>query len=394
MQKYSKSPTDDAFVQDPYGFYDQTRIDNRQLFFWKEYDMPCSVSFAANWAILRDRRFGREVPKDLEQTKPEHQAGFWAVEDHSLLELEPPRHTRLRSLILRAFTSRRIASLEPEIAALCAELLDDLKGGEFDLLPTYAQRIPVIVIARLLGIPDSHADDLLGWSHAIVGMYQAGRTHKMEVAAADAASEFAAFMRNHVDYRRTRPADDLITHLIAAEEEGEKLTTDELISTCILLLNAGHEATVHSIGNGVSAMLRTGMDLDWLTPTNIDNTVEEIIRFDAPVQMFQRWAYDKIDVGTHQFQPGDQVACILAGANRDPKRWENPNQFDPTRPIQTNVAFGAGVHFCIGAPLARLEMRTALPILFDRMPNLSLIQEPRYTSTYHFHGLEALLLHA
>jgi cytochrome P450 len=296
-------------------------------------------------------------------------------------------------LILRAFTSRRIAALGPEIAVLSHELLDAHEAAEFDLLPTFAQRVPVIIIARLLGIPDSHADDLLGWSHAIVGMYQAGRSHAMEIAANKAATDFADFMRNYVDYRRTRPADDLITHLIAAEEDGEKLSTDELISTCILLLNAGHEATVHSIGNGVAALLKSGVDPDWLTPANIDATVEEIIRFDAPVQMFQRWAYEDIEVGRHTFKSGDQVACILAGANRDPNRWDNPDIFDPTRPVQTNVAFGAGVHFCIGAPLARLEMRTALPILFDRLPNLKLAAEPRYAATYHFHGLEKLSLH-
>ncbi|MEE9387800.1 MAG: cytochrome P450 [Paracoccaceae bacterium] len=390
MKSYSQSPTDDAFVQNPYGFYENVRTGGNQLFYWEEFALPCSVSYAANWAILKDRRFGREAPKGREPDKPPHQAGFWAVENHSLLELEPPRHTRLRGLVLRAFTSRRIAELEPEITALCHSLIDAIPDGEFDLLTHFAQKLPVIIIARLLGIPEDRADDLLAWSHDIVGMYQAKRDHAMEVAAAAAATQFADFMRQYIDYRRQRPADDLITHLIAAEEDGEKLSTDELISTCILLLNAGHEATVHSIGNGVAAMLQTGLNPDWLTPDNIDKTVEEIIRFDPPVHMFQRWAYEDIDVGSHTIKTGEKVACILAGANRDPARWTNAGIFDPARPIQTNTGFGAGVHFCIGAPLARLEMRVALPILFDRLPGLKLLVQPRYGQTYHFHGLEAL----
>ncbi len=392
MKSFSQSPTDDSFVQDPYRFYETARASGNQLFYWQEFGLPCSVSHAANWAILKDRRFGRQAPKGQEPEKPTHQAAFWAVEDHSLLELEPPRHTRLRGLVLRAFTSRRIAGLEPEITALCHQLIDAMPGGNIDLLPVFAQKLPVIIIARLLGIPESRTDDLLAWSHDIVGMYQAGRSREMERAAAHAAGDFSQFMQEYITYRRTRPADDLITHLIAAEADGERLSTPELISTCILLLNAGHEATVHSIGNGVSAMLKTGFDPNWMTPENIDKTVEEIIRFDAPVHMFQRWAYEDIEIGRHTLRKGEKVACILAGANRDPARWDDAATFNPMRTIQTNVAFGAGVHFCIGAPLARLEMRTALPILFQRLPNLKLDDTPRYAPTYHFHGLEALHL--
>ncbi|MGR3289807.1 MAG: cytochrome P450 [Paracoccaceae bacterium] len=390
MKSYSQSPTDTSFVQNPYPFYERVRASGDQLFYWEEFGLPCTVTFATNWAILRDRRFGREAPEGLAPEKPAHQAAFWAVEDHSLLELEPPRHTRLRGLILRAFTSRRIGELEPEIVALCHQLIDDIPAGEFDLLRAFAQRLPVIIIARLLGIPENRSDDLLKWSHAIVGMYQAGRNLEMEQAAASAAADFSAFMRDYVDYRRQRPEDDLITHLIAAEEDGERLSTDELISTCILLLNAGHEATVHSIGNGVRALLMGGNVQKFMGPAIIDRVVEEIFRYDAPVQMFQRWAYEEIEIGQYTINPGEKVACILAAANRDPARWDFAEEFDPSRPIQTNVAFGAGGHFCIGAPLARLELRTALPILFERLPNLRMSAEPQYAATYHFHGLDAL----
>ncbi len=193
-------------------------------------------------------------------------------------------------------------------------------------------------------------------------------------------------------FRRARPADDLITHLIGAKADGQRLSTDELISTCILLLNAGHEATVHTIGNGVLAMLKANTGRHALGPDRIDGTVEEMIRYDAPLHMFQRWAYKEVQIGDHVFQPGEKVACLLAAANRDPARWQNPDAFDPTRAIQTNASFGVGAHFCIGAPLARLELRTALPILFERMPNLRLAEEPRYAPKYHFHGLETLMI--
>ncbi|MDZ4136541.1 MAG: cytochrome P450, partial [Paracoccaceae bacterium] len=257
MQILAQSPTDPAFVQNPYPFYDRARAAG-PFFFWQDYGLPCATSYAAINAMLRDRRLGREVPPDKRRPIPTHLEPFYAVEAHSMLELEPPRHTRLRSLVLRAFTSRRIAALAPEIAQLSHDLVRALPAdGPFDLLTHFAQHLPVIVIARLLGVPESMAPQLLLWSNAMVGMYMAGRTRQTEDRAAAAASDFAAFLRGYVAQRRTRPADDLITHLIAAEQDGQTLSTDELITTCILLLNAGHEATVHSIGNGVKTLLQT-----------------------------------------------------------------------------------------------------------------------------------------
>ncbi len=208
--------------------FTKKRAQAGRLFYWEEYGVPCAVDYDVDWTILRDRRFGREPPPGDAPDKPPHQAGFWAVADHSLLELEPPRHTRLRGLNLRAFTSRRIASLEPEIAQLAHDLIDRIVGMEFDLLATIARHLPVIIIARLLGVPEERSDEPLGWSHDMVGMYQAGRSHVSEVAAAKAASEFSAFLCEYVAYRRARPADDLITRLISAEEDGERLSTDEL----------------------------------------------------------------------------------------------------------------------------------------------------------------------
>ena len=391
MKTLHQSPTDPAFVQNPYPFYETARAAG-PFFFWQDYGLTCTGNFAAVNAIFRDRRFGREVPAELAQPVPGHLEPFHAVESHSMLELEPPRHTRLRSLVLRAFTSRRIAALAPEIAALAGELAAGFPEGPFDLLQAFAQPLPVRIIARLLGVPEEMAPDLLRWSNAMVGMYMAGRTHRMELEAAHAARAFSTFLHGYVENRRARPADDLITHLIAAEAEGEKLSTDELVATCILLLNAGHEATVHTIGNGVKALLEHRTPPSALAPGKVEGTVEEILRFDPALHMFTRWAYEEVEVMGHRFARGDRVALLLAAANRDPGPWERPEAFLPDRPAQPLATFGAGLHFCVGAPLARLELQVALPILFQRCPGLRLAEPPLYGDVYHFHGLQRLMV--
>jgi cytochrome P450 len=391
MITLGQSPTDPAFVQNPYPFYENARALG-PFFRWSDYNMICTGNWAAISAIFRDRRFGREAPAELAPVIPAHLKPFYAVEAHSMLELEPPRHTRLRSLVLRAFTSRRIAELAPEISSLSHQLIDGLPSGDFDLLQHFGQKLPVIIIARLLGVPEAMSDDLLRWSNAMVGMYMAGRTPAREAAAIAATTAFVDFMRTYIELRRAKPADDLITSLIQAEEAGDKLSTDELISTCILLLNAGHEATVHTIGNGVKALLQSGTSAAALGAQAIDATVEEILRFDPALHMFTRWAYAEVEVMGHTFQRGDQVALLLGAGNRDPAQWEEPGTFRPSRAVKPHASFGAGLHFCVGAPLARLELQIALPILFSRLPGLKLAQPPVYKDVYHFHGLDRLML--
>jgi len=392
----SQSPTDPAFVQDPYPAYARARA-RGPLVWWQDYAMPAAFSHDVVTTLMRDRRVGREIPAELARPVPDHLRPFYAVDDHSMLELEPPRHTRLRGLVLRAFTSRRIAALEPGITALAHGLIDAFPEGPFDLLPAFAAPLPVIVIARLLGVPEERAPDLLRWSNAMVAMYQARRDRAVEDAAAAAAAAFTDFLTAHVADRRVSPRDDLITDLIRAEADGERLSTDELIATCILLLNAGHEATVHTIGNGVAGLLTRPLPLplpDLLDPDHIDGTVEEILRHDPPLHMFTRYALEEVEVCGHRFARGDRVALLLAAANRDPAAWPDPDRFDPLRPVRTNASFGGGLHFCLGAPLARLELRTALPVLFRRCPDLRLEEPARYANTSQFHGLDRLMVRA
>ena len=391
MQSLSQSPLDAAFVQNPYPFYDRVRAAG-PFVHWSEYDMPVTARAAIVGAALRDRRLGRETPAERARPTPPHLEPFYALERHSMLELEAPRHTRLRRLVVRAFTSGRIAALAPDITALCHRLIDAMPAGGGDLLEHVAKPLPVIVIARLLGVPETDAPDLLAWSNAMVQMYQARRDDALEAEAAQAAQDFTDYLSALIETRRKAPGNDLLSDLIAVQEDGEHLSRDELIATVVLLLNAGHEATVHSIGNGVKTLLEQGVEPGWLGADRIDGTLEEILRFDPPLHLFTRWAYEDIELQGETIRAGSQIGLLLAGANRDPDTWDSPARFIPTRPVKTNLSFGAGAHFCIGAPLARLEMRIALPILFERLPAMTLARPPLYGDVYHFHGLERLEL--
>jgi cytochrome P450 len=393
MRRLSQSPRDPAFVQDPYSFYDRARAAG-PLFLWEDYGFPCAAGHSEVDALLRDRRFGREPPGGRTEPCPAHLADFRAVDDLSMLDREPPTHTRLRRLVLHAFTSRRIAALEPEIADIAAGLLDRIGTEPFDLLPAFAERLPVVVIARLLGVPEADCDRLLAWSHAMVAMYQARRDRAIEEAANAAAREFAAYLEALIAARRAMPRDDLISHLIAVEEAGDRLSRPELIATCILLLNAGHEATVHAIGNGVAAILASGLPPARLFAdrASTEATVEECLRFDPPLHLFTRIAREPVTRFGHAFAPGDTVGLLLAAANRDPVRYPDPGRFDPGRDAGGQLAFGAGIHFCLGAPLARAELAVALPMLFARLPGIALAAPPVFADRYHFRGLTRLML--
>lgn len=385
MQSRRQSPSDPGFVQNPYLFYDQLRAQG-DVFYWQDYEMVCTLSHSATHAALRDRRMGRECPPEFAAEIPASLAPFYAIEAHSMLELEPPRHTRLRGLVLRAFTSRTIAALEPAMRQLCHDMIDTFPTGPFDLLEAYAQPVPVRIIAKLLGVPEDRSDELLDWSNAMVAMYQARRTPQIEKRAIAATKAFTAFISRYIAQKRNNPADDLISTLIAANEDGDRLSDDELITTCILLLNAGHEATVHTLGNGVKTLLETG--LRSITP----DCVEEVIRHDPPLHMFTRYVYEDLEFYGANLKRGDQIGCLLAAANRDPVAYEDPARFLPERRGPKNASFGGGIHFCVGAPLARLELQVALEVLFERCPDIKLDEPPKYADVYHFHGLETLMV--
>jgi cytochrome P450 len=296
-------------------------------------------------------------------------------------------------LINRAFVSRQVERLAPRIKKLAHELIDGFEAkGSVELIEAFATPIPVIVIAELLGVPTDMAPQLLDWSHKMVAMYQFGHSRAAEDEAVKATQEFVAYLTAYIAERRKTPADDLISHLISAEAEGMKLTEDELISTCILVLNAGHEATVHSLGNGVKAILEEGIDARAALSDEAggERLVEEVLRFDAPLHLFTRYVLEDLEWNGLWLKKGDEIGLMLGAANRDPARFNDPDRLDPTRDPNPQQSFGGGIHFCVGAPLARLEMRVALNVLFERLPRLRLAQKPVYRDVYHFHGLERL----
>ncbi len=392
------SPLDPAFYLDPYPAYAALHAQS-PAFFWEDYGLWCFGGFDEVNRLFRDKRFGREnrwgAPLHPAPGR-EHLQAFDRVESGSLLEREPPAHTRLRSLVNRAFVSRAIERLKPRIEALAHELIDALPRGEaFDLLPTVAAPVPLSIICELLGVPSAKGEHLLDWSHAMCAMYVPQRSQEMEVAANHAAAEFHRFLTQHIAAHARAGADDLLSALIAMRDAGEQLNDDELVSTCVLLLNAGHEATVHQTGNAVNAILAQGGDPRrfFATQQATDATVEECLRFDAPLHVFTRFAYETVELGEGiVVHPGERIGLLLGMANRDPRVFETADRFAPGREDQKNASFGAGIHFCIGAPLARLELQTTLKVLFDRLPGLQLAAAPRYRNSYHFHGLERLMV--
>ncbi|OWV75919.1 cytochrome [Rhizobium sp. R634] len=368
-------------------------------FYWKEQKQWFFTGYDHVNGLLRDRRFGRQIlhiasREEIGLAEPSpHLANFDLSERYSLLELEPPEHTRLRTLVNRAFVSRHVEKMKPELAELANRLIDGFADQrEVELLAAFADIIPVTMIARMIGIPEEMGPQLLAWSHAYVRMYMFGRTREQEDNAERAAKEFSDYVRTVIAERRAEPRDDLLTHMIHTEHKGQYLTEEELISTTIVLLNAGHEATVHQIGNSVRIILDSGSDpaILFRDEATTERTVEETLRICAPVHIFQRWALEPTEIDGVSFKRGDKVSLILAAANLDPAKFTDPLAFRPDRNEAANLSFGAGIHFCIGAPLARLELNVVLPILFERLPGLRLAKTPVVKDVYHFHGLDRL----
>lgn len=382
---------DPSFYEDPYPTYERLRKEG-PAFYWEEQKRWCFLNAADISAMLRDRRFGREY---LGAEPPAPTSEFDRFQRLSLLEREPPTHTRLRGLVNKAFLNRAIERLAPRIAALAEARIDGFIGaGRTELLESYATPIPIAVIAELLGVPLDLAPRLLDWSHRMVAMYQLSRTPEIEASAEAATGEFSSYLKAYVARRRSAPAEDLISLLIAAESAGDRLSEPELIGTCILLLNAGHEATVHAIGNAMKAILESPFDPARLfaNPAATAATVEECLRYDPPLHLFARCVQEDAVVAGIPLRAGDWVNLMYGAANRDPARYADPGRFDPFRAAApaAHFAFGGGIHFCLGAPLARLELQIALPALFARLPRARLGAPARYRNSYHFRGLERL----
>lgn len=381
------------FIADPYPTFAELRRESPLL--WNEQaGMWLAFTHELANAVLRDRRLGR-IWRDREPV--DYFEPFNLLHRNQMMENEPPNHTRLRALVAKAFARGHIERLRPRIEALVAGLLDQLGDRTgFDLLAAYAEPLPVAVIAELLGIPEADRSLLRPWSNAIVKMYEYERTPQRQRQAVTAAREFADYMRGLARIRRADPHDDLISHLVQIEDGGERLSENELVASAILLLNAGHEASVNVFGNGMVALLRNPEQLDRLRadPSIVATAVEEMIRYDAPLQLFERTATADVELGGNLVHRGQKIAALLGAANRDPAVFADPDRMDVGRDPNPHVGFGAGIHFCLGGPLARLELQISVPALLRRFPRLTLAEEPQLRPTFVLRGYQSVRVHS
>jgi cytochrome P450 len=391
MQSFN--PMDPEFLADPYPTYHRLRaedpVHHSPLGFWvlTRYEDVSSVLRDPRFikeplAALVAARFGAEVPRGV---------GL------SMLDRDPPDHTRLRSLVSKAFTPRVVEGLRPRIQRIVDELITRAEAtGSMDVIEEFAYPIPVNVICEMLGVPVADHERFKGWSLDIArGLDSIWLPPDSEVPRRSAAARHAIsdYFRGLIAERRRAPRGDLLSALIAAEEAGDKLNEEELLATCILLLIAGHETTVNLIGNGMLALLRHPAELRRLreTPGLITSAIEELLRYDGPVQRTARVASADATIGGRTIAKGDMVMPFIGAADRDPAQFPEPDRLDLSRSDNRHIAFGWGIHFCLGAPLARVEGQIAIDALVRRLPGLALAtHEPEYRQSLTLRGLKTL----
>jgi cytochrome P450 len=364
---------DPAVVADPYPAFAEERA--RHEVAWHEpTGRWLAFSHAAVSAVQRNRDLGR-IWRDREpaaELEP-----FNLLHRNQMMENEPPQHTRLRRPVAAAFNRGHVERLRPRVRELAALLLDEVDPAGFDLVHDFAEPLPVLVICELLGVPSSYVASLREWSQAIVRMYEPGVTQQVVDDAVRASAEFVAYVRELVSERRAEPREDLVSDLAQSA-----LSDDEVVASVVLLLNAGHEASVNVFGNGASAMLQRGL----VPAPDVALTVEECLRFDSALQLFERTATAPVEVAGVTVEPGERIAVLLGSANRDGAVFDRADEMMVDRDPNPHVAFGVGVHFCLGAPLARMELAESMHALWERFPRLAPAGDPVPRGTFVLRG--------
>jgi len=386
--------TSSDFHSDPYPALTELRAAGSPVWH-EETNMFLAARHSDANAVLRDKNLGRIFSPRQPETD---WFDFNWLHADSILDSEPPKHTRLKSLISKAFNPTTIRALKPDVERLTNGLLDAAEArlrdeGEFDLIADVSEPLPVKVIAFMLGFPEQDEHLLRPWSQAIVKMYEVSPTEQHRADARAASSEFADYVRNLMVERKKNPGADLISVLASVEDAGQTLTEHELIATCVLLLNAGHEASVNGFGNGAVAALERPDTIRALRedPRGVAPTaIEEFLRFDSPLQLFERTATSDTEIGGVIVKRGQKIAALLGSANRDDDVFDNATTMDLTRPRNPHIGFGAGIHFCIGAPLARLELNVLLPAVFERFPRLELAKTPERRPGFVLRGYQSV----
>jgi cytochrome P450 len=387
---------DPHFVTDPYPALKVLREAPGPV--WHE---GMQMFLAARHSDANDVFRNKSLGRIFKEKTPEFEWEIfnWLHAD-SILDSEPPKHTRLRSLVAKAFNRQKIEGMRPAVERITVQLLvsieEKIKAGQnFNLIADYAEPLPVKIIADLLGFPESEEHLLRPWSQAIVKMYEVNPSVQYQTEAQLAAKEFADYVRDLAESRKKTPGQDLISDLASVEENGEKLNMHELVATCVLLLNAGHEASVNAFGNGMVAALQRPDQVQLLrqSPREITNTaLEEFMRFDAPLHLFERTATADTELGGVHIKEGQKIAALIGSANRDESVFSAPETMDLTRDPNPHIGFGAGIHFCLGAPLARLEMSVSLPALWEKYPTMQLAAEPVRRPTFVLRGYESVAI--
>jgi cytochrome P450 len=389
-------PADAGFLADPYPVFAALR--EQGAVHWHEgLGVHLAVSHAACDALLRDRALGR-LWRDREPV--DAFAAFNLLHRTSILESEPPTHTRLRRLVAGAFGRGHVERLRPWVGAmadgLVAAAVEQIRAGRpTDLIAAVAEPLPVEVIAELLGVPPADRGQLRPWSNAIVKMYEYGLSTELQAAAEAASAQFVDYLRELVAERRRSPGEsDLISDLVAAADGSDRLSSDEIVGTCVLLLMAGHEATVNVVGNGVNALAHRPDEWRRVVRDRalVGTCAEEMTRFDGALQLFERTATVDLELAGTPVPAGEKVAALLGAANRDPSVFASPDRFDAGRVVNPHLGFGAGIHFCLGAPLARIEIQSVVGALATHLPELALADEPVRRPEFVIRGLESLVL--
>lgn len=375
----SYDPTSASIRDDPYDAYDRLR-DKDPIHRMRLIDGFVLTRYDDVDTVLRDhQRF--------------HKNDGSVDEYRSMLDHDPPDHTRLRSLVSKAFTPRSVGALHQRVQRIVDELLADLDGKDrFDLIDDFAYPLPVTVIAEMLGVPAQDMDMFNHWSNDISLTIEPTLNEDQMRRVQYATDEFYAYFESIIEQRRIDPQDDMVTALLNAEEEGDKLTHEEMLSTLVLLLVAGNETTRNLIGNGMRALLKNPEQLRRLRdkPQMLDSAIDELLRYDSPVQLDGRIAHYDMEIAGQRIRAGQRVLCAIGAANRDPAAFSQPNKLDIGRSERSHIAFGRGIHHCLGAPLALLEARATFSAIIERFSDIELVSEPVYRNQVVLRGLEEL----
>jgi cytochrome P450 len=391
------NPLSPDFIRNPYPHYVRMRAaDPVHL---TQHGMYVASRHADITVVLRDKRFGKDYPDRMKR-----RYGPKAMEEPvfrnfalTMLQQDPPDHTRLRGLVVKAFTARRVEDMRPRIQAIVDENLDRIiPQGKMDLIEDFAFRLPVTVICDMLGIPEGHREMFYTGARGSGRILEPVPMTPEEVQQANAGQAMTKMYFDQLfDLRRKNPGDDLTTQLLQAEEEGSKLSNEELYANIVLLFGAGHETTVNLIGNGLLALFRNPDQLALLKakPELIGNAIEEFLRYDSSVQMTGRTTLEDVELGGKHIAKGESVLCLLGSANHDPAVYaDHPERLDITRPNVKPLSFGGGIHFCLGAQLARIEAEIAINSLIRRIPELRLddAENPEWRPSFVLRGLKQL----